>query len=268
MKKTSLYITALIYTSLIISSCAAKRGVTAGSERITDGKLWASFWHQRAAEYKALCFQAYNIAKLRLDESLKNNTSRQLALITDIDETVLDNSPNTVSQALKGKDYEPESWFQWTSKAACDTIPGAAAFLKYAASKGVSVFYITNREERERPATLENLKKYELPFADDAHLLLKQTSSGKEPRRLEVLKNNEVIMLIGDNLTDFSSLFDKQPEVKRSDITRLQSSEFGKRFIVLPNAVYGDWESSLYKYDYKLDAKQKEELILKVLRGE
>jgi len=29
---------------------------------------------------------------------------------------------------------------------------------------------------------------------------------------------------------------------------------FGKRFIMLPNAMYGDWESALFEYQYKKSA--------------
>ena len=260
----------IVVFALLSASCSVKKVSSSGSANnfVTDGKLWAALWHQRAAEYKALCFQAYNTAKLRLDLALQKNYGKPVAIVTDIDETVLDNSPNTVSQALQGKDYEPESWYAWTAKAAADTIPGAAAFLKYAASKPVTVFYITNREEREREATLTNLKKFDLPNADYAHLMLKQNTSGKEQRRQDVLKNYEILLLIGDNLSDFSSLFDKQTETNRFAGVNQLSNSFGNRFIVLPNAIYGDWESSLYQFNYKLTPKQKEEVIKKNLRGE
>src|SRR5882762_5770579 len=55
--------------------------------------LWGAMWQQKAAEYKALCYQAYNLAKLRLDIILLQQHSKPLAIVTDIDETVLDNSP-------------------------------------------------------------------------------------------------------------------------------------------------------------------------------
>jgi len=256
--------------ALGMTACSVSKNQSTSSTNnfVADGKLWAAMWTQHAAEYKALCFQAYNTAKLRLDAALQKNYSKPLAIVTDIDETVLDNSPNTVGQALKGKDYETEAWYNWTAKASADTIPGAAAFLKYAASKPVTVFYITNRDEKEREATLRNLNKYGLPNADNSHLLLKQTTSGKEPRRQEVLKTYEIVMLIGDNLSDFTSLFDKQPEENRLQGVNQLSGSFGNKFIVLPNVLYGDWESSLYKFNYQLTPGQKEEIIKKSLKGE
>ncbi len=68
-------------------------------------------------------------------------------------------------------------------------------------------------------------------------------------------------MLIGDNLGDFTNLFDKKSVNERMQNTNLSAHEFGNRFIVLPNPVYGDWETSLYNYDYKLTQQQKDSLI-------
>ncbi|WP_374163919.1 5'-nucleotidase, lipoprotein e(P4) family [Arcticibacter sp. MXS-1] len=254
---------------LIFSGCSTrKRELRNQSKLVQEGKLWSALWQQRAAEYKALCFQAYNVAQLRLNESLKSKGSRPLAVITDIDETVLDNSPNAVSQALKDKDFEQQAWYEWTGKASCDTVPGAPAFFKYAESKGVEVFYITNRDQKEQEATLQNLKRYNLPFADEKHLLLRQSASAKEPRRQQVLKTYDVVLLIGDNLSDFSSAFDKLYEDERMKVTQQQASSFGGRFIVVPNATYGDWEGSLFRYNYQLSRGEKERIIKNLLRKE
>lgn len=255
--------------SLMLSSCTTRKPNAEQHNRlIHDGKIWSALWQQRAAEYKALCFQAYNVARTRLDQSLVPSQTKPLAVVTDIDETVLDNSPNAVSQALEGKDFEQPSWYAWTAKANCDTVPGAPAFFKYAASKGVEVFYITNRDQKEQEATLLNLKRFNLPFADQKHLLLKQNTSGKEARRAAVLETHHIILFIGDNLSDFSSVFDKLPEADRLRATQQQSGNFGERFIVLPNATYGDWEGSLFKYNYQLKAEEKERIIKESLRKE
>src|SRR6218665_1501564 len=189
-----------IYFFLIVAACScttSKNIVSnhaAQDDLIPHGKLFSSLFIQQAAEYKALCFQAYNIATFRLTEALHNpDIKKPLTVVADIDETLFDNSPYAVAQALKGKDFDPESWYSdWTSKGIADTMAGAASFFKFAASQNVAVFYITNREERERLPTIQNLKKYGFPYADEAHVLTKTTSSDKEPRRQQVLSSYHI----------------------------------------------------------------------------
>lgn len=262
----------ILFPSICIAffacSTSQKTAVSqAGKGNITsNGKLFASLFQQRAPEYYALCAQAYNTARFRLDAALPANTGKPGAIVTDIDETVLDNSPYAVHQSLQGKDYDPATWNEWSNMAQADTVPGAVSFLQYAASKNVEVFYITNREENERAATLKNLRQYNFPNADDAHLLLKQTTSAKEARRQQVLANHNILLLMGDNLSDFSELFDKQTADKRQQTAQQLYSQFGNRFIVLPNPGYGDWETSLYQYNYKLTNAQKDSVIRAVLK--
>lgn len=225
------------------------------------GPAWAALWQQRSAEYKALCFQAYNIARTRLDESLSQQASQPLAIVTDIDETVLDNSPYTVHTSLKGETYTDKTWMEWTAKAAADTVPGALSFLQYASSKGVHVFYITNRAEQERAATLQNLQHWHFPDADNEHLLLKTTTSGKEPRRQQVAQTHKIVLLMGDNLSDFSAIFDKQLVDQREQLTKQSAADFGNRFIVLPNPMYGDWLPAMFEYNYKRSAVEMDSVL-------
>ena len=120
----------------------------------------AVLWQQGSGEYRALAFQAYNYARLSLKEALwEQANSRPNCVIVDVDETVLDNSAFQGQQIKKGISYDPVDWTKWTSLAAADTVPGALSFLKFAASKGVETFYVTNRDQADYAATLKNLKK-------------------------------------------------------------------------------------------------------------
>jgi 5'-nucleotidase (lipoprotein e(P4) family) len=263
-----LYFVACISSLLI--ACAGPQKVSTSSSPgslAADGKLWSSLFQQKAAEYKALCLQAYNIARFRLEEALKQPGDKPKAIVTDIDETFLDNSPYAVHRALKGLDYDTTSWFEWTAKGIADTMTGAAAFFNYAASKNVEVFYITNRKEKERQGTLQNLQRYHLPFADEQHLILRQNSSSKEQRRQQVAAAHDIVLLLGGNLADFSSLFDnrKTSEERAANVQQL-AAEFGKRFIVLPNANYGGWEDAVYGSTF-LKMPQKDSAIKSNLKG-
>ena len=253
---------------LFFAACSTKQVVTTtyvqNPSLLVNGKLFATVFQQKSAEYRALCFQAFNIARFSLD-NYKPLTNKPKAIITDIDETLLDNSPYEAQQLLQGKDYEPSSWNEWTSKGMADTMPGSVSFLKYAASKGVSIFYITNRDEKERAGTLKNLKLFNMPNADSIHIMHRQNISSKEARRLRVNTTHEIVMMLGDNLSDFSSLFDKKPANERLRNTNFSASDFGSRFIVLPNPVYGDWESVMYNYN-KYTLVQKDSVMRSVLK--
>ncbi|RYE00907.1 MAG: 5'-nucleotidase, lipoprotein e(P4) family, partial [Sphingobacteriaceae bacterium] len=108
---------------------SAKNSIAQNTIAATNSKVMANLWMQRSAEYKALCFQAYNLAHLRLDLALDQPSAKPRAIITDIDETVLDNSPHDITEALAGKDFDLKTWKAWTAKAAADTIAGAGSFL-------------------------------------------------------------------------------------------------------------------------------------------
>ena len=266
MKKIS------IAVLFFIAACSSSKKVSQSNSTTPQniavaGKVFASLYQQKAAEYRALCLQAFNIARLRVDENLQTTPGKPRAIITDIDETILDNSAYEVHQTSQGKDYESPSWFEWTAMSNADTVPGAPSFLKYAASKGITIFYITNRDEKERPGTLLNLQKFSLPNADNAHLIMRQGVSSKEIRRQQVATTHDVVLLLGDNLADFSSMYDKKPLDERRQNTDEVAATFGKKFIVIPNPVYGDWESSIYKYSNTLTTAQKDSAIKSLLKG-
>jgi len=258
MKKLSIGLLAIF---LLFSACSSSKKV-ADATIVNNGKVWALLWQQQAAEYKALCFQAYNIARERVDEAVKNPSAKPYAIVTDIDETLLDNSPYDAQRAINNLGFTSPTWKVWTAKAVADTVPGAPAFFKYAASKGVQIFYVTNRDEDERAGTLKNLQLYNLPDADNEHLLLKLKSSSKEDRRQLVLQNHNVILLCGDNLADFDALYDNKPTIEnRAANTAKLMQQFGSKYIVLPNPTYGDFEGALFNFNYKLSNAQKDSII-------
>ncbi|RYG05198.1 MAG: 5'-nucleotidase, lipoprotein e(P4) family [Chitinophagaceae bacterium] len=273
--KIQLGLTLLSISLITIYSCSgtiksskSAVGLTSQTGRlVNNGQAWAAAWQQNSGEYKALCFQAFFLAKMRLDQLLAAGTAKPPAIVTDIDETVLDNSPYTVHQSLQNKGYSEETWVEWTDKAIADTVPGALAFLNYAKSRGVTVFYVTNRIEKERSSTLKNLQHWGFPDADTDHLLLKKETSGKEPRRMQVSVSNEIVLLMGDNLSDFSPVFDKQQTEARNARVVANAEKFGSRFIVLPNSMYGDWEAGYYKFNYNLSNSGKDSAVRATLKN-
>lgn len=209
----------------------------------------ATVWMQNAGEYKALTLQAYQLAELRLKDILQNDhTALPKAIVLDIDETVLDNSPYQAWQIKNNKEYNQKDWNAWTSLAKAEPLAGAVNFLKFAQENGVEIFYVSNRMEEEREATLKNLQDKNFPFANNEHLILKTTTSSKTERRAQLQKNYNIVLFFGDNLSDFSDVYYHNNEGKSSREKVMEDAQlFGKKYIVLPNPMYGDWETSMYK---------------------
>jgi len=230
-----------------------------------DHLTMAVLYQQTAAEYRALCYQAFNFAKYKLDQSSKAmGMMKQRAIIVDIDETVLDNSPYEAKCILDAVNY-PASWDEWVIKARAKPVPGALEFLQNAAAQGINIFYISNRKEKLREATLKNLVSIGFPDADNDHLLLQTDESSKKARREKIAGNHWIVLLIGDNLNDFSEVFEKKLIPERFEMTDSLKNEFGNRFIVLPNAMYGDWEGAVFNYKYPDNPADKSELMKKAL---
>lgn len=224
----------------------------------------AVLWQQFSGEYRALAFQAYNFARLSLKEALWNQSNGKAnCVIVDADETILDNSAFQGHEIKKGASYIPADWTKWTNMAAADTVPGALSFLKFAAGKGVETFYVTNREGADREGTIKNLKRFGFPNVDEAHLLLKTTTSDKEARRQQILAKYNVLLLCGDNLSDFSNVFYREGKDTKEQVNLMQQL-FGTKFIVLPNPMYGDWEKLLYKAEHLSDEEKGKQRLEKL----
>lgn len=225
----------------------------------------AVLYMQKAAEYRALCLQAFNWAKLTLetDEKTKKKlpkAERKMprAVVVDIDETVLDNSP---AQAVGIKNRSPfniKDWYAWGEMRKAKAIPGAVDFANYAKSKGVRIFYVSNRDEVQKQATMDNLKAVGFPDISAENVVLRDKDSTKEPRRLAIAQKYRIVILMGDNLNDHAQVFERKSVADRFTEVEKAKELWGNKFIVLPNAMYGDWENAIYEYQRLTEAQKAE----------
>src|SRR2546423_6608135 len=221
----------------------------------------ATLYQQASGEARALEWQTYLLARMLLDRDLRNHRIRmRRAIIVDVDETILDNSRYQAMLIKRGVNY-PEGWTDWCNRAEATPMPGAVEFLSYAHSRGVRVFYVTNRKIPEQEGTARNLKNVGFPEVNDETLRVRtdDKNDSKQPRRDWVYKRYHVVLLMGDNLNDFSEVFEKSKTVpSRLDATEKSKSQFGTHFIVMPNSMYGDWENAIYDYNFKLSSEEKQ----------
>ncbi len=253
-----------IFFTFLTLACAQDKSKEMVTSQ-TEYQIGALNFFQTSAESRALCYQAYNIATVMFDMALKNKPEKKPAVIVDIDETVLDNSPHQATLITKNEIF-PAYWADWTGSAKCQAVPGAVEFLNHVANAGAEVYYISNRKMSEITGTMKNLRSAGFPQVDSSHLMLRTAEAGKEARRQKIAETHTIVLLCGDNLNDFSDQFEKRSIDDRAAHADKIKSEWGKKFIVLPNPTYGDWESAIYNYDYKLSPKEKDKRRKEALR--
>ena len=199
------------------------------------------YWHKNSAEYKALCLQAYNAAKNKLDLELLKNTTQTLAIVADLDETIFNNTPYNEMLIEQNTSYNQQSWSDWVNKKIATAVPGSLDFFNYADSKGVEIIYLSNRRVENYEPTKENLISLGFPFKESTKMLLRTNSRDKDERRKSI-ENYNIIMFVGDNLGDFDSTFFDKDNEERWEISKSKKEKFGDSFILIPNLIYGDWE--------------------------
>ncbi|MEJ7846875.1 MAG: 5'-nucleotidase, lipoprotein e(P4) family [Pyrinomonadaceae bacterium] len=232
-----------------------------------DYQVAAVLYMQKAAEYRALAYQAFNLARWQLDADLDKKNVKKLpkaerkmprAIVVDIDETVLDNSPAQAYAIKNRRPFNLPDWYTWGEMRKAKAIPGSVEFLNYAVSKGVKIFYISNRDEVQKQATIDNLKSVGFIDISAENVLTRTKESGKDARRAIAAQKHRIVLLMGDNLDDFTSVFEKKSVADRfAEVDKVKDA-WGKKFIVLPNAMYGTWESAVYEYQRLTEAQKAE----------
>ena len=240
-------------------------------EKELDNSLQAQsmlsvLYAQSSAEYEASNIQTYVNAKSALDRALNDNSwtaaleqkenfkNKPPAIILDIDETVLNNIPFQARSIINGQSY-PIGWLEWMLEESSDAVAGVSDFLKYAQSKSIKIFYITNRIAVAEDATRNNIKKLGLPLDTDRDVLLMKNENGwtsdKVSRRELVAKDYRILLLIGDQLGDFLPLDETTLELdSRKNLADTYDYMWGSKWFMITNPMYGRWEASIYNNEY------------------
>ena len=198
-------------------------------------------YQQRSAEVKALQRQCYALATLRLRAAVEaNGTGKGLAVVSDIDETILDNTAvmahaMTLGEALDGF----ETWKLWEREGAPHLLPGAADFFNLADRLGVTIFYVSDRFEENKLATIATLSRLGLPQVHADQVLL--FGPPKSERRAAVERDHRIILQLGDTLHDFHGAFAGAALEDQHRLTEDHADRFGQDWIVFPNAAHGTW---------------------------
>ncbi|MEO5559598.1 MAG: HAD family acid phosphatase [Dokdonella sp.] len=253
-----------------------------------NDNLNAVAWTQTAIEHDLVYREVYRAAGAKLLEALKDrqwdalphnerkNAIKRLkpAVILDIDETVLDNSPYQARLVQAGSDFNEFSWSEWCREKAAKAMPGALEFAQIAVKHGVSVYYLSNRAQDLNEVTLDNLRADGFPVASGEQVFLglgtivegcEQVGTEKGCRRELVGRSHRVLLQVGDQIGDFVDVLANTPEGRRAAIGPYESW-IGARWFVLPNPTYGSWEPALFNNEWSRSAPQRRQAKLEALR--
>ncbi len=247
-------ITLALTLTVAASAVPGKAGADSDPMPAQDSALRAVLWMRTAAEYEALCRQVYRAAWLHVRSETMKRIARPkpLAVILDLDETVLDNTAYSAYLIQSGLKHSKRRWQDWNRRNTdkIGLVPGAKAFIDRMKDANVHVAFVSNRSEEIRDVTVRILvnlglgEKDELLDRDTLRLLLRTDSGSKQARRREVMEKYDVVALLGDNLGDFSDDF-RSPAVNsiqgRRGKVREYNDNWGTKWFVLPNPIYGYW---------------------------
>jgi 5'-nucleotidase (lipoprotein e(P4) family) len=228
------------------SALAAESG-----EGLSNALLWALAWKQTAAEYFALCHQAYNLARMLLDKELArtNVAPGRLAVITDMDDTIIHAGSYWGHLVNENREFFSDAiWDEWLPNNLITPVPGARDFFHYCEQREVDVFYVTSRNQGERTYeyALAQLRLMGFPYADDEHLTVFRDSSDKSSARERIAATHTVVFLIGDNLNDYKRDYYVKDVDERLELMERDKAEFGTKFVLLPNPTDGHWVRAIF----------------------
>ncbi|QJU39180.1 5'-nucleotidase, lipoprotein e(P4) family [Serratia marcescens] len=256
---------------LALTGCAQPPHADAqAQQRLADQSVLAVNWFQQSGEYQALAHQAFNSAQRAFDRA-RAAPGRKKAVVVDLDETMLDNSAYSAWQAQQGQPYDGATWAQWTQAEQAGAVPGAVSFARYVNAHQGTMFYVSNRKQSEYAATVANMQKLGFTGMSEKTVLLSTDIANKQAR-FDAIKQAgyDIVVYAGDNLNDFGAATYHQDNAQRRAFVSENQNKFGTEFIVLPNPLYGDWESGLARDYNKLTPQQKLQVrqqALKAWRG-
>jgi 5'-nucleotidase (lipoprotein e(P4) family) len=263
-EKFSSFLFLLLLGVFVIPGCANLR--TGQSGAASDGRLDAILWQTTSVEYRVVAQSIYGAAKSHLERALADRQWTALpaqgeniqhlppAVIMDIDETVIDTSRFQSLLVKTGARFSRAQWRDWSSQNAPGAVPGAVEFISLAQSRGVTVFFVTNRDHATESVTRNHLASAGIKLPDDIDTVLSQSErpdweTDKGSRRDFIAKSYRVLMLFGDDLADFISEYRTSAQARMSEAMK---HEWGTKWFMLPNPMYGSWESSLYDFNSDL----------------
>jgi acid phosphatase len=231
------------------------------------------YWVKYAAEYQAISAQVYAQATRDLPRFIADTSWTALpdqpadprlppAVILDIDETVVS---NVDFQLTFERPFANHKLDTWSSSVNATPVRGVVEFVKAARAAGATVFFVTNRPCQPVPGndafcpqkqtTVDDVRELGIDVEPEYVMLADEKPEWdreKLTRRQHVAKTYRVIMLVGDDLSDFIPCVREEPagpctragtQANRLDDVERYRKYWGAGWYILPNPMHGSWTS-------------------------
>lgn len=214
--KTTLKLTAIAAMSaFILTGCATQNKSAEADAQLQQQAVLGLNWIQQSGEYQALSYQAYNAAKVAFDHA-KVKKGKKKAVVVDLDETMLDNSPYAGWQVQNNKPFDGKDWTRWVEARQSGVVPGAVEFNNYVNTHGGKMFYVSNRKEsNEKAGTIDDMKRLGFNGVEDSAFYLKKINHQKQ-HVLKKLKNKAM-------KSSFMWVITSMTSVMRSTVNKMQN---------------------------------------------
>lgn len=265
-------------------NASAQNSAPAETPIPANDRLNAVVWTMTSAEYEGTVRMGYAVARVQLDTALADKSRTAVvdqvgdfsklppAIIMDIDETVLATGPYQVRLMDDTVTRPADLMARWVEDANAKALPGVLEFIAYAESRGVTVFFVTNRNSEKEAATRRNLETVgiKLPTDRDTVLLERERpdwTNDKTTRRAFVAATHRVLTLLGDDLNDFISAVRLTSAERRAVVAR-ESARWGRDWIIFPNPMYGSWEGAAINFQFRAPADDRRRIKNESIRAE
>ena len=209
---------------------------------------WVEAHVAPASEYRQQCEKSFRVGWAAVEAAAKSQ-SGELAVVLDIDETVM---INMKFQREISDGFDPKKWDAWVRRMEALAVPGAKEFLNKVRALGVHVVFMSDRASDLDAFTIGNMRDLGLFVSGDIVLSKTAKTDNKEVRRRCVTtgKNGAdarckafepmtIIGLFGDSLRDHFEAHGREAAMRT-----LNDSRWGKINFVLPNPMYGQWANN------------------------
>jgi acid phosphatase len=259
-----------LIASVFVVACA---GCAAAPEDHSPDRDLGLLWVKHAAEYTAVSTQVYKMAEQALPRFIEDTSWSALpgqsdaahlptAIIIDVDETAVGHVDFQIEYERPFANWKLNSW---SSATVATPIPGVQQFSKAAQDAGVTLFFLTNRPCQpiagiddpcpQKQTTLDDISEAGIE-TDANHVMLSgerpEWSREKLVRRELIARTHRIIMLIGDDISDFIPCVRKKPAAPCTEAATAASRQraielfrnyWGNGWYILPNPMHGSWTS-------------------------